>query len=349
MSHDTTTNPSSISSSNGRSWLKRQISDGASGTPDSPHIHVVSIPDMNRTSVAQSSRMPTATVHCPSPSSPDASSAEPDASPRSAATIRSGLSSIKAVITRSLADKVKTDDILVASLVDRQHAVRLADRQDAEPENAGQSGLKGYLGTLETQRPEIEPLIDQILDRFPGVPSCVLLFAGSEKNSQVEFTTAQTAIALAEKVDGKILIVDSDFEDKNLSRWQDAEQSSGVCDFLTHNRNWRDSVCDTGHAKLDFMPVGKVVGVNVDTATAKLSKTVADLKSNYRVICVNVGDAHSMAAGIWSGHASGTYLVVSMTGSSQAIAKSAVSQLQLYGARLLGCIISDTPETQVTS
>ena len=307
MSHDTTTNPSSISSSTGRIWLQRQISEGASGTLDPPHIAVVSIPDMNRTSVVQTSRIPAATVNNPSPPAiPDATSAEPDATTRPGATIRSGLSSIKAAITRSLADNVKADDILVASLADRQHATQLPDRQNPKPGNAGQSELKGYLGTLKMQSPEIEPLIDQILDRFPGVPSCVLLFAGSEKNSHVEYATAQTAIVLAEKVEGKVLIVDSDFDDRNLSRWQDAEQSNGVCDFLTHNRSWKDSVCDTGHAKLDFMPVGKVVGVNVDTATAKLSKTVADLKSSYRVICVNVGDAHSIAAGIWSGHASGT-------------------------------------------
>ncbi len=100
-------------------------------------------------------------------------------------------------------------------------------------------------------------------------------------------------------------------------------------------------IADHDEANMDFLPAGTEPVWHWRIAGEKIRSIVKAFKSRYQFACVSVGDAHSEAAKIWAAEAEGTYLIVSMSNSSQTVAKSAVDQLHAHGARLLGCIVSD--------
>jgi Mrp family chromosome partitioning ATPase len=165
------------------------------------------------------------------------------------------------------------------------------------------------------------------------------MFAGSEHNPHTDTTCALVALALAEQNIGKVLLVDSNSAGE-LSAKRDLEGQAGLSEIVNEGADWPELITNQSAAALDFLPVGTAVWEQWGGAQ-RLSLAAAEMKREYQFICVSAGDAHEQGARLWSGICDGSYLLVSLKNSNQTIAESAVTELQVSGARLLGCVATD--------
>lgn len=322
-----------VSSRTGRQWIDQQL--GSDTNTATPNVQVIPIPDLRSfAGAAQPVEQMIADVEASNFQGP-AESLDVEA-PIAAATV---LSMEKLGVTNEMANVAMPPVSLAMPAA--APAVSAAAVEEAEPIK------RGYLSTLDRNSDEVDGVCRQIVEKFPGDAPSAIMFCSSEANQKAEYTAAQTAVSITEKIDGQILLIDSDFENGNLSLWQHEEKASGACDLFCRQIDLEDVICQTSEPRIDFLPVGNISGFNMAKSMQKLSKTIATLKSKYRLIVVNAGDAHSKAAGIWSQHTSGCYLMVSMENTSKAVAKSAVSHLESCGARVMGCIVSEVSQPTV--
>ncbi len=199
-----------------------------------------------------------------------------------------------------------------------------------------------YLNDFETPDPQLRPLIESILDHYPPGGSAIIMLAGTERNPLLDVTVASIAVAIQNRTEAKILIIDSDFDSGSLTGKLDCSGQFGLADLTTGNQHdWKKGLRSTCRPQIDFLPIGTGRIETASQGNALLKTNLSNICAGYGYVFVNAGDAHGIAATSWSQHVSGTYLLVSQTRANQTIAKSAVSQLTTFGARLIGCIVSD--------
>ena len=195
-----------------------------------------------------------------------------------------------------------------------------------------------------TQTKKIEDSIvkiaDEILARFPAASSSVVMLAGSQATLHTDETCARVAAELASRNLGRVLLVDSEFEGRRLTKASGMSSQGGLSEIMNIAFPWRDAILKSGSSKLDFMAAGNCPHKRW-TPKAQLRNAIAEIRNEYQFVCVTVGDAHNSAAGTWAEIADGAFLVLSATHSSDAVAQSAVKQLRDAGARMVGCVVAD--------
>ena len=332
-----------VSSSRGRQWLNQQRGQTDHETPG---VQVIPIPDlrsalpsMPATTDVQLENLEHDTVDTDTIGSLDIDSL------RTLPDISDNISTAETAVNMGIASGM-TAHITPTPEIAPPATPEPVTTPPTAPTAPDQVAL-GYIGTLKRNSEEVHGICDQLTNRFPGGLPCVISFCCSEENQKVEFTTAQTAVSLADQVKGRVLVIDGDFANTRLSQWENSGKSNGICDHLSRRFELGKAIRKTNDPQIDFLPAGNVSGFDIKTAVDKLEKTVAELKSEYEVVCVNVGDAHSKSAGIWSQHSCGTYLLVSMENTSRTVAKSAVERLESCGARVLGCVVSEVTDAAV--
>jgi Mrp family chromosome partitioning ATPase len=204
---------------------------------------------------------------------------------------------------------------------------------------------KQLLKSFNSTNSRLDLLVKGIQQRFNNNQSCILLFAGSEDNPNCDFAAAQVAWCLSNKGDARVLLIDSNLPEPMLTKSEDLRNRSGLCDHLLRGAKLDKTIRSTCHSGLDFLPLGPEKIFDPVKAGLAMPKMVDLLRTQYKYICVSLGDAHQQSTPLWSAFADGAYLVVSMLHSSQIVAKSAVVRLRSCGARLSGCVLSDDFET----
>lgn len=235
------------------------------------------------------------------------------------------------VIGTGQTDQVISSELDSASEQTELGALNLETKADAEC----------FLTRLDAKDSQITPIAETILEKFPVGGTSILAFAGSERNEQLEMVVAGTALAIRDSKQCRVLIIDSDVEGKHLTEMMGAQTKLGITD-LAGGSGWQqvlDPTCDSG---IHFLPVGQKDLAFPEKLASLLKKIVPNIVGHYDFVIVNVGDAHDVVAELWSNYTNGTFLLVSMTDTNQNIAKSAVAQLNSFGARLIGCIVSDS-------
>ncbi|MEM9942722.1 MAG: hypothetical protein AAF939_14260 [Planctomycetota bacterium] len=188
---------------------------------------------------------------------------------------------------------------------------------------------------------DLEPLLRTIEDRFPAVGPITLLFVGSETNRHTHETCARAAQVLAELQSTRVLLIDSDHQTQELTKAAGLLSSPGITDVVNHGKDWDTMLFGGSTPDLDFLPVG-AMPLEIRKDYPRLRSALNQMKEKYRFVCVAGGDAHQRSSSIWHELCDGSFLIVSLKNSNEKIAKSAVTQLQQSGARLLGCIVSDS-------
>ena len=179
-----------------------------------------------------------------------------------------------------------------------------------------------------------------MIERFPVASASVLMIAGSQASLHADETCARIAAELVSRKLGRVLLIDSDFVGRRLTKACGMAAQGGLSEILNIAYPWRDAVLKSGSSKLDFMAAGNCPHKRW-TPKSALREAVAEIRAEYQFVCVSVGDAHNSASGMWAEIADGALLVVSATQSSQPIAESAVNELREVGARMIGCIVAD--------
>jgi len=188
----------------------------------------------------------------------------------------------------------------------------------------------------------VDSLCNSILERFPlGDPS-VILFVGAEPNHHIDEASARIAARMADRNIGRVLLLDSDLQDQALTHASGLEKSDGISDVTNAGKEW-SSLIYSGESKgLDFMPGGSHERFRHPEEKTRLRAAITQMKQKYQFVMVSAGDAHGLSAKIWNDICDGSYLLVSMKNSNETYAQSAVAELQASGARLLGCVLTDT-------
>ena len=317
MSQNPTTktiNRSVPSSRNGRNWLNGLSKSPTASRGSSAATETVSIPDL---------------------------SAETAANPVSTSVDHETLSQILGDASRNPATKnAQTDRLAIADISERptewteKAPPSETDVKRKPPEKAGDPDEK------TESNESIEHLCSKILERFPLSGPAVLLFVGSENNLHTDETCAKVSSCLASKKIGKVLLVDSSIDKPELTQASGLLGQPGISDVVNKGNDWEPLVYGGAEINLEFMPAGGV-RLNCSAGADNLRKAVTEMKTKYQFICVSAGDAHLGSAKAWSQVCDGSYLLVGLNSTNETYAKSAITELQSSGSRLLGCIVTD--------
>lgn len=188
----------------------------------------------------------------------------------------------------------------------------------------------------------IGKIADEIVAKHPVASSSVIMIAGSQASLHADETCARVAAELAGRKLGRVLLVDSDFVGRRLTKASGMNSQGGLSEIINIALPWEKAILKSGSSKLDFMAAGSCPHKRW-TPKETLRQAIAEIRCEYQFVCVSVGDAHSSAGALWSQMSDGAFLVVSATHSSDSIAESAVEHLRENGARLAGCIVADVP------
>lgn len=195
---------------------------------------------------------------------------------------------------------------------------------------------------VQTHDPQIKPIIDSLLEKFPKDGTNIISFAGSEENSQLSTVISKSAVVLENASKASVLVVDFDAGNDRLTRDLGIASDPGILDMKRKSLSWAQVVQTTSLENIDIVSVGRIEKASNIPQTIR--DTVGAISNDYNFVLVNVGDAHGAVAQAWAKHVQGTFLLVSMVKSNQEIAKSAVAQLNACGARLIGCVVSQMEE-----
>lgn len=202
---------------------------------------------------------------------------------------------------------------------------------------------ENWLGSLPVDRqPQLEPLIGSILEHYPVGGTPIIALAATEENPQLAATVAQATIMLQAEVEGRILIIDSDYDNGGLTYHMEFVGQPGLVEMIGGQHEWNECVHRTQISQVDFMPIGRSALRNTDNTSQWIGRALPHFRKHYEYVMVCAGEAHTKHSSIWCSQSSGSYLLVSMESSNQAIAKSAVTHLKAHGARILGCIATDS-------
>jgi len=192
----------------------------------------------------------------------------------------------------------------------------------------------------ESSTDSIAKIADEIVSKHPLASSSVIMIAGSQASMHSDETCARVAAELASRNLGRILLIDSDFTTRRLTKASGMGTQGGLSEVMNIAYPWQKAILKSGSSKLDFMAAGSCPHKRW-TPKETLREAIAEIRSEYQFVCISVGDAHSSASSLWSEMSDGALLVVSATQSSDAVAESAVQQMRDDGARLIGCIVAD--------
>ena len=234
---------------------------------------------------------------------------------------------------------------LATTAMDELANIKEAISQSRTTEESEQESTtpKDWLSTIATaDQSDIEPLIDSILEYYPAGGTPIIALTATEENPQLAATVGRTVLSLASRTNGRFLLIDSDLQNGGLTYNMDRVGRPGLVELVNKKDEWQDAVFATGNPDIDFLPIGRSTFGNMEDISKWIGRTLPQFQQEYQYVIVSAGDAHEEQSQIWCGQASGSYLLVSLTSSNQFVAKSAVTHLKSHGARILGCVITDS-------
>ena len=366
MTHDMSDHLRKISSRNGRYWLRDQRNDVDVASPGdelpfqtsagvrnarvvstgSHESVVVSIPNVKATTeTLQQAGGGSRTMPEPAAvaSKIDIKHQIPPAAHKPAPTIPAPAMPAVLVPPIAVATTVQKQYVPVAVPLEPTVAeqVDVPDAIDAPASANRDEAVEAARSTQTNQtKDSIGKIADEIVKNFPAASPSVIMFAGSQATLHSDESCARVAAELAGRNLGRVLLVDSDFSGRRLTKASGMSAQGGLSEVMNIAFPWQDAVLKSGSSKLDFMPAGNCPHKRW-IPKENLREAIAEIKRDYQFVCISVGDAHDSASSTWSEIADGAFLLVSAIHSSDSIAESAANQLRGEGARLIGCIVAD--------
>jgi Mrp family chromosome partitioning ATPase len=186
----------------------------------------------------------------------------------------------------------------------------------------------------------LRKLADRVLSRLPTGTSAVLLLASPDDGAGTTAVLVPLAAALAERLDGKVLLVDANFRHPELARVLEVETSAGLPDVLMGKTRWRQVVRETAVPRLSVLPGARFPMPNTRAAERfNLEPLLRELRAEYRLVLIDAASlAHAEVASLLR-HCDGVYLVVRLLHTLRRAVGEAVRAIQAGRGRLLGCVV----------
>ncbi len=204
-------------------------------------------------------------------------------------------------------------------------------------------------------------LATNILTQLPVEGPVSLLFAATASGGVFASSLVPLFSTLAERFDGRTLVVECDYRHAALARRFSVEPEFGLADVLSSLATWRTAVCQSEQAALDVLcsraAVGGAAGIGVDqsmldaqwsilgekgSASWSIFETILkEMHEQYRLVLLENVSAtdHEMAQLAALCH--GAYLLLRSGQTPRNTARKSVKMVNNGGGQLLGCILLD--------
>jgi protein-tyrosine kinase len=175
----------------------------------------------------------------------------------------------------------------------------------------------------------------------------VLAFTSSVSNEGRTFFSINLAMILAENNDGKILVVDTDFEANKLNGSIDLKSDQGFAELISGKCRIEDVLLDGPITGLSFLPAGDHQQVNANSINFENMKQVMkDLRKQFDIIIMIVPPILEVPEAVSLSFISdGVILVIDESSTKKKLVKRS---LELLGkSNLLGFVLnkSEEPDT----
>ncbi|MCH2182490.1 MAG: hypothetical protein MK108_10835 [Mariniblastus sp.] len=199
--------------------------------------------------------------------------------------------------------------------------------------------VEGCVTDLCRSFEDIEPIVNQIINGSQDGEASVSVFASTDRHSNSDSLASSVAVALACRLEKPVILVDSDFENRRLTRVYGLELDPGISNYLFQSARSSQWLYRTDRDHVIFVPTGDCSFGPLETASLNTGLWLEKLNRQYLHVCVNAGDAHGVSLPLWSEYCDAAYLSVDRERSSQAIARSAVSRMRAMGTERLSCVV----------
>ncbi len=231
--------------------------------------------------------------------------------------------------------KVRVPDVTKADISERPDDW-LPDR-DADENRSNKQAQP-----LNAPKQAFSDLTDQVLEHFPVGSCSVLMVADVDGRSSGHTVAYQLASQLADRKIGRVLVIDSHFENRELTDQLLLGGESGLADLLFTGETVVETLCKSELPNLDVLPVGtERMCKRRDPNSTWIADNIRALKDEYQFVIVAVGNVFHRSTGMWAPHCDASYMAIELGTSNQMVAKSGVVRLQQYGARLMGCVVTN--------
>ena len=186
---------------------------------------------------------------------------------------------------------------------------------------------------------EYQEMAGNILAQLvPGRPA-VLMFTSPGDGHGKTTILVRLAPALAQRVQGEVLLVDANVRHPDLAAQFGLEATCGLSDVLRGTTTWSDAVRPTAVPRLSLLPGGRVeAGESTAIERSDPGPLFGELSRRYALILVDAASlAHPEAASIVRCSDS-VYLVTRLGQSTARLVREAAQAIQGCRGRLAGCI-----------
>ena len=199
------------------------------------------------------------------------------------------------------------------------------------------------LKTLPLQ--QSAPALIQTLGKLDliGKDKCrFVLVTSTSDNEGKTFTSLQMACALARDKRVKVLLIDGDFEKREISMILNHLDSEGLIEILCAGKNTADVICPTDIANLDFIPAGLIQDrMSLGFYRKSLRQAFDDVGSQYDTIIIDsAGILVSNDAALFASEVDGVIMVVKSGEIRREPYLNALMTLNQVGANILGTILN---------
>jgi capsular exopolysaccharide synthesis family protein len=189
------------------------------------------------------------------------------------------------------------------------------------------------------------PALIQALGKLDliGKDKCRYILVTSTSNSEGKtFTSLQMACALARDKRTKVLLIDGDFEKREISKILNHLDGEGLIEILGAGKNATDVILQTNIANLHFIPAGLIKDrMSLGFYKKSLRQAFDDVSSRYDTIIIDsAGILISNDATIFASEVDGVIIVVKSGVIRREPYLSALTALNQVGANILGTILN---------
>lgn len=172
----------------------------------------------------------------------------------------------------------------------------------------------------------------------PEVSHTIQLVATEDSTAPTHEVATRIAWELSIRQDGPVLLVDADFETREISRQLDNVYLPGLAESLNQGLDWRSYVGSTGIEGLFWLPSGKSDITHRKATSARWSVLSQQLKKQFRYVCIYSGSSNNIVARTWSRYCDFTFLIANMQDELGEGTKQAVENLRKHDCRLAGLV-----------
>jgi Mrp family chromosome partitioning ATPase len=187
------------------------------------------------------------------------------------------------------------------------------------------------------QREDHDRLARQVVDQLPRSLPASLMLVGAGRHGTRLPAVLGLARALAERDEGRILLIDADATQREITRRLAMSRTPGLFDLLGSGKTQQLATTPTDFEGLDFLPLG---GRKTRVTSEALRTLLAELKRKYRFVILETGGASAPLGDLCAQVTDAVYMLVELGMTTREDARKTARRLRQGGACLRGVVLA---------